>query len=172
MNVRHWEPPGVSQKMCRVNMEASMSGEYQTLGGDSGGPWEYLASLMTGTAFPWEWIWLILEHVWVLESTLGAPRSVGEPMREAQTNCERCLGSYGYWFRALQGWSETCLMYTSNRFPSMVTMIHGLLFMITSQLHSRSSSSTVYFLPCHSQERQKEVSDSNINTVTLKQSPP
>jgi len=36
----HWESPGVSVRMWRVNLEASISGEYQTLGGHSGRPWE------------------------------------------------------------------------------------------------------------------------------------
>ena len=35
--------------MWSVNLEASISGEYQTLGGHSGRPSEELGSLMTGT---------------------------------------------------------------------------------------------------------------------------
>ena len=44
-----WKTPGVSERMWSVNLEVSMSGEYQTLGGFSGRPSEYLGSLMTGT---------------------------------------------------------------------------------------------------------------------------
>jgi len=35
-----WEPPGVSERMWSVNLEASISGEYQTLGGHSDRPSE------------------------------------------------------------------------------------------------------------------------------------
>jgi len=34
--------------------------------------------------------------------SLGAPETVAEPMQEAQTNSERCLGSDGYSFEGLQ----------------------------------------------------------------------
>jgi len=69
----------------------------------------------------------------VPERTLGAPRSVAEPTRESQKNSERCLGSYGYSFRGLQKSSETRWMYMSNRLPSTANMMHGLLFIITSE---------------------------------------
>jgi hypothetical protein len=35
-----WKTPGVSERMWSVNLEASISGEYQTLGGYSGRPSE------------------------------------------------------------------------------------------------------------------------------------
>ena len=35
MYFSHWKPPGVSQRMWSVNLDASISGEYQTLGGHS-----------------------------------------------------------------------------------------------------------------------------------------
>jgi len=35
-----WKTPGVSERMWSVNLEASISGEYQTLGGYSGMPSE------------------------------------------------------------------------------------------------------------------------------------
>jgi len=44
-----WKPPGVSERMWSANLEASISGEYQTLGGHSGWPSELLGSLVTGT---------------------------------------------------------------------------------------------------------------------------
>jgi len=40
MYCSHWEPPGVSERMWSVNLDASISGEYQTLGGHSGRPAE------------------------------------------------------------------------------------------------------------------------------------
>jgi len=52
----HWKTPGVSERMWSVNLDASISGEYQTLGGHCGRPSEYLGSLMTGTGVPWEWL--------------------------------------------------------------------------------------------------------------------
>jgi len=36
----YWDPPGVSERMSSVNLKASMSGEYQTIGGHSGWPSE------------------------------------------------------------------------------------------------------------------------------------
>jgi len=35
-----WKPPGVSERMWSVNLDASISEEYQTLGGHSGQPSE------------------------------------------------------------------------------------------------------------------------------------
>jgi hypothetical protein len=49
-----WKPPGVPEKMLSVNLDASISGEYQTLGGHSNQPSEYLESLKTATAERWE----------------------------------------------------------------------------------------------------------------------
>jgi len=40
MYFSHWEPPGVSERRRSVNLEASISGENQTLGGHSGRPSE------------------------------------------------------------------------------------------------------------------------------------
>jgi hypothetical protein len=40
MYFSQWEPPGVSERRQSVNLEASMSGENQTLGGHSGRPSE------------------------------------------------------------------------------------------------------------------------------------
>jgi len=40
MYFSHWKPPGVSERMWSVNLDASISGEYQTLGGHSCRPSE------------------------------------------------------------------------------------------------------------------------------------
>jgi len=40
MYFSHWKPPGVFESMWSVNLDASISGEYQTLGGHSGRPSE------------------------------------------------------------------------------------------------------------------------------------
>jgi len=40
MDFSHWQPPGVSERMCSVHLDASISGEYQTQGGHSEWPWE------------------------------------------------------------------------------------------------------------------------------------
>jgi len=73
-----WKPPGVSLRMWSVNLDESISGEYQTLGGNSGRPLEYLRSLMTGTGVPWEWLWQVWEHLGALVRTLGAPGTTWE----------------------------------------------------------------------------------------------
>jgi hypothetical protein len=133
MYFSYWKPPGVSEWMWIVNLEASISGEYQSIGGHSGWLWEQLESLMTCTGVPykwWEWVW---EHVEAPEWTWRAPGRVAQPTRESQANCERCLGPYEYSFRGLQAWSETLQMYTSNRFPTTANMIHGLLIITTSE---------------------------------------
>jgi hypothetical protein len=40
MSFSHWKPPGVSERMWSVNLDASISGEHQTLGGHSCPPSE------------------------------------------------------------------------------------------------------------------------------------
>ena len=40
MYFSHWMPPGMSERMWSVNLDVSISGEYQTLGGHSGRPSE------------------------------------------------------------------------------------------------------------------------------------
>jgi hypothetical protein len=49
-----WEPPEVSERMWSVNLDGSMSGEYQTIGGHSDLPLELLRALITGTGIPWK----------------------------------------------------------------------------------------------------------------------
>jgi hypothetical protein len=43
--------------------------------------------------------------------SLGAPGTVAQPMRESQTNSERCLGPDGYSLEGLQVVSEILRMY-------------------------------------------------------------
>ena len=43
--------------------------------------------------------------------SLGAPGTVAQPMRESQTNSERCLGPSGYSLEGLQALSEILQMY-------------------------------------------------------------
>jgi len=40
MDCSHWEPHGVSKRVWSVNLHVTISGEYETLGGDSGQPLE------------------------------------------------------------------------------------------------------------------------------------
>jgi len=54
MYFSHWKPPGVSERMCSVNLDSSISGDCQSVGGHSGLPSEKLGSLMTGIGVPWE----------------------------------------------------------------------------------------------------------------------
>jgi hypothetical protein len=54
MYFSYWKPPGVSERMWIVNLEASISGEYQSIGGHSGWLWEQLESLMTCTGVPYK----------------------------------------------------------------------------------------------------------------------
>jgi hypothetical protein len=49
---RHWKPPGVSERMWSVNLDASISGEHQTLGGHSCWPSESLGALTTSLGAP------------------------------------------------------------------------------------------------------------------------
>jgi hypothetical protein len=48
----HWEPAGVSERMGSANLDASISGEYQTLGRHSCRPSEYLGAPTTPLAAP------------------------------------------------------------------------------------------------------------------------
>jgi hypothetical protein len=54
MDFSHGEDPGVRERRRSVNLEESIPGEYQTLGGHWGRPSEYLGSLITGFAIPRE----------------------------------------------------------------------------------------------------------------------
>jgi hypothetical protein len=62
-------------------------------------------------------------------------------------------------------------MYTSNRFPSTVNMMHGLFFIINSESYYLLSSSTVYVSPCYMKELRKKAFDSNKNAGTPKKNP-
>jgi hypothetical protein len=44
MYISHWKPPGVSERMWSVTLDASISGEYETLGGYSCRPSEKLGA--------------------------------------------------------------------------------------------------------------------------------
>jgi len=46
----------VCERRRSGNLEVSISGANQTLGGHSGWPSEELGSLMTGTGAPWVWL--------------------------------------------------------------------------------------------------------------------
>jgi len=73
-----WKTPGVSERMWSVNLEASISGEYQTLGGYSGRPSEELGSLTTGTGVTGisdDWY---RSTMGVIVISLGAGQSAGE----------------------------------------------------------------------------------------------
>jgi len=55
-------------------------------------------------------------------------------------------------------------MYTSNRFASMVNMLHGIVFNITSESYMLSSTSTLYCLTHYILEEKKKVIESDINS--------
>jgi hypothetical protein len=52
MDCSHWKPPGVSARMCSVNLDASISGEYQTVGGHFCWPSEWLGAPTRGFGAP------------------------------------------------------------------------------------------------------------------------
>jgi hypothetical protein len=52
MYFSHWMPPGVSERIWSVNIDASISGEYQTLGGYSCRPSESLGAPATSPGVP------------------------------------------------------------------------------------------------------------------------
>jgi hypothetical protein len=52
MYVSYWKPVGVSERMWSVNSDASISEEYQTLGGHSCWPSEYMGALDTHLGAP------------------------------------------------------------------------------------------------------------------------
>jgi hypothetical protein len=81
MYFSHWKPPGVSERMWSVNLDASISGEYQTLGGHCCRPSELLGAPTTSLGAPgsagdmsgstsnhsravWEKQHLLWEHCW------------------------------------------------------------------------------------------------------------
>jgi len=101
MHSSHWEPPGVSERIWSVNLEASIAGESDCKSA-------FLPAFGV-TQIPNEWYrWTMGVIVITLGTSRSAgenfehtPGSVAEPMREAQTNSERCLSSYGYIFGEL-----------------------------------------------------------------------
>jgi len=95
MHFSHWKPPGVSKRMWSVNSDASVSGEYQTLGGHSGRPSEYLRSLMTCSGVPWESLWYVWEHLGVPERTLGAHWNTWERWRQPWEHQQQSLEHRG-----------------------------------------------------------------------------
>jgi hypothetical protein len=87
-----WKPPGVSERMWRVNSEASISGEYQTLGGDSGRPSELLASLVRGTGVTGisnDWY---RSGMGVMGKSSGARHSAGENIGCTRECCQTNAG--------------------------------------------------------------------------------
>jgi hypothetical protein len=79
MYISHWEPPEVSERRRRVNLEVSISGANQTLGGHSG-----QAIGVTGISDDW-----YRSTMGAVVRILEAPGTVTQPMRESQTNSER-----------------------------------------------------------------------------------
>jgi len=73
-----WKTPGVSEKMWSVNLEASISGEYQTLGEHSTRPSALLPYLMTGTWVPRISDGWYRSTMGVIATSLGARRRAGE----------------------------------------------------------------------------------------------
>jgi hypothetical protein len=71
MYFRHWKPPGVSERMWSVNLDASISGEYQTLGELSGQPSEKLGALATSMGAP-------TTSLGARTTSLGTPGSAGD----------------------------------------------------------------------------------------------
>ena len=66
----------MSGRMWSVNLDASISGEYQTLGGHSSQPSEYLGALVTSLGVPTTRLGTLGEPA----TTLGAPvTSLGAP---------------------------------------------------------------------------------------------
>jgi len=55
MDLSHCKPRGVPERMWSVNIDASLSGQFQSLGVQSSRSSEYLRSLIAGAGIPWEW---------------------------------------------------------------------------------------------------------------------
>jgi len=64
MYLCHRKAPGVSERMWSVNLDASIAGEYETLGGHSCWPSDYLGVPVTSLGAP--------------TTSLGAPGSTGD----------------------------------------------------------------------------------------------
>jgi len=63
MYCSHWNPPGVSERMWSVNLDASIAGEYEIFGGHSCRPSDWLGAPVTCLGEP--------------TTSLGAPGSAG-----------------------------------------------------------------------------------------------
>ena len=65
-----------------------------------------LAFRVTGTSDDWYG-----STMGAVVISLGAPGTVAQPMRESQTNSQRCLGPYGYSLEELQALSGILQIY-------------------------------------------------------------
>jgi hypothetical protein len=93
MYFRHWKPPGVSERMWSVNLDASISGEYQTLEGHSCRPSEELGALATSLGVP--------------TTSLGGPGNPGNKSGST-LNCSREVWEkqYVHWERCRCAWKS------------------------------------------------------------------
>jgi len=99
MYFSHWKPPGVSERMWSVNLDASISGEYQTLEGHSCRNWERRRQA-------WE-------HLGAPATCLGAPRIT--VMNSVCILIYVSMYLYNYpSTHAISGLAGVCRMYTRS----------------------------------------------------------
>jgi len=88
MYFSHCKPPGESERMWSVNLDASISGEYQTLGGHSCRPSEYLGAPVTSLGAP-------TTNLGAPTTSLGAPGSAGD-MSGSTSNHSHVFSLYSH----------------------------------------------------------------------------
>ena len=85
MYFSHWMPPGVSERMWSINLDALMSGEYQTIGGYFCWPSEYLSVPATSLG--------------ALMMSLVAPVSTGDKSGSTSNHSRAVWGKHLLWQR-------------------------------------------------------------------------
>jgi len=143
MYFSHWKPPGVSERMWSVKLEASISGGYQTLGGHSGCLTEQLGSLITGTVvigISADWYRRTMGVIVIsLEARRSARENLGCTWHCHWTNAgiTNTLWEMAeiLWIIMLGTAGGICDFqhYMSNGSSSTANTMHGLLFIITSE---------------------------------------
>jgi hypothetical protein len=137
------KPPGVCERMWSVNLDALFSGEYQTQGGHSSRPSQYLRSLMTCTEVPWERLWEVKEHPGAPERTLGVSWSTRDRRWQVWKHLESEKRSFGK-TTSSRGTLPVCLEIIPTTYHSMIFKTDGFILYSHLCIYIATRLHTVY----------------------------
>jgi len=96
----HWKPPGVSERMWSVNLNASISGEYKTLEGHSCQPSAELGAPARSLGAPWS---NLRPHVSAGDTPLSTGRKSGSTSNHSRAVWEKYHLLWEHWWG---GWKS------------------------------------------------------------------